>query len=104
MSLVIIVYILAILLSVVMVFFPVPYGASGLAVLGLIIGFMGVSENQRMIFMVTAVALTVSADALNIFPAVGEYLTAFFNNAAVVLQAGVLAVLLMTVKDALSEK
>ena len=95
--------ILAILLALVMAFVAIPYGGLGLAVLGLVIGFTGVPEERGMLFMVITIALTASAGALNGIPAVGGYLTAFFNNAAAVMQAGTLAVFLMVAKDRITE-
>lgn len=98
-----IVRIVALLLAIVMAFVTVPYGSLGLAILGLAIGFMGVSEDRRLLFLVMAAALTVSADALGMVPVIGSYLTAIFTNAAAVLQAGALAVFMVIVKDRLAE-
>ena len=98
-----IIRILALLLAIVLAFTSIPYGALGLAVLGLLNGFMGVEEERRMMYMVTAIALTAAASSLNMVPAVGEYITAIFSNLAAVLQAGVLAVVVMIVKDRLTE-
>ena len=95
--------ILAIVLALVMAFVAVPYGGLGLVVLGLVIGFMGVPEERRMMFLVLTVALTASAGALGGIPAVGGYLSSFFSNAAAVLQAGTLAVFLMIAKDRITE-
>ena len=103
MSITNIIRILAMALAAAMAFMTVPYGALGLAVLGFVMGFMGVPEERRMMFMVATAALTVSAGALGAVPAVGEYLTAFFTNAAAVMQAGTLAVFLMIVKDRITE-
>lgn len=98
-----IVRIVALLLAVVMAFVTIPYGGLALAVLGLAIGFMGVSEDRRVLFLVMTAAVTVSAGSLGVVPAVGGYLTAIFTNAAAVLQAGSLAVFLMIAKDRISE-
>ncbi len=98
-----IVRILALLLAIAMAFITVPYGALGLALLGLVLGFIGVPDERRMTFMVMALALTLSAGSLDMVPAVGGYLTAIFNNAAAVMQAGVLAIFVMVVKDRLTE-
>ena len=76
--------------------------ALGLAVLGLLNGFMGVPVERRVTYMVTALALVMSVDALDMVPAVGGYLTAIFANLSAVLNAGVLAVMVMIVKDRLT--
>jgi len=94
-----IIRILALLLAIVMAFVSVPYGALGLAVLGLLNGFMGVEEERRINYLLMAIALTMSASALNMVPAVGSYLTAIFSNIAAVLQAGVLALLMLVIKE-----
>jgi len=94
-----IIRILALLLAIVMAFVSVPYGALGLAVLGLLNGFMGVEEERRINYLLMAIALTMSASALNMVPAVGSYLTAIFSNIAAVLQAGVLALLILVIKE-----
>ena len=97
-----IIRIIAILLAVAAVFATIPYAALGLAVLGLLNGFMGVPVERRMAYMVTALALAVSVDALDMVPAVGGYLTSIFGNFSAVLNAGVLAVTIMIVKDRLT--
>jgi hypothetical protein len=98
-----IIRIVALLLVLVMAFVVIPYGGLGLAVLGLAIGFMGVPDDRRLLFMVTTAALTLSAGSLGMVPAIGDYLTAIFTNATAVMQAGTLAVFLMIVKERLSE-
>ncbi len=72
-------------------------------VLGLALGFMGVPEERRLIFMVTAVTLATVAGSLGPIPMAGDYLTAILTNLSAVLNAGAVAVILMIVKDRLSE-
>lgn len=103
MSAVKIVRLLAILLAVVAAFVSVPYAALGLAILGLVNGFMGVPEERRVIYLVTAVAVAASTDALASVPAVGGYITSIMENVSAVLNAGVIAVFVLIVKDRLSE-
>jgi hypothetical protein len=98
-----IIRIVALLLAIAMAFVSIPYGSLGLAVLGLAIGFMGVTDDRRLLFLVAAVAVTMSAGALDMVPAIGTYLTAIFNNTAALMQAGALAVFAMIVKDRITE-
>ncbi|NIM70450.1 MAG: hypothetical protein GTN86_06185 [Xanthomonadales bacterium] len=98
-----IVRLLAILLAVVAAFATVPYAALGLAILGLANGFMGVSEDRRIIYLVTAIAVAASTDALASIPAIGGYITAIMGNISAVLNAGVIAVFVMIAKDRLTE-
>lgn len=93
----------AVLWAVLMAFVSVPYGMLVLALLGLLVGFVTVPGERRLLFMVTAVAVTTSAGALMTVPAVGTYLTAIFSNLAALLQAGVLAVFVLILRDRLTE-
>ena len=76
-----IIRIVALLLAVVAAFVPtIPYALLALALLGLANGFMGVTEERRMIYLVTALALSMSAGALGMVPTAGDYITAIFSN------------------------
>jgi len=97
-----IIRLLALLLAIAAAFATIPYAALGLAVLGLLNGFMGVPVDRRQTYMITALALFMSTGALGMVPAVGGYLTAIFSNVSAVLNAGVLAVFVMIVKDRLT--
>lgn len=93
----------ALLVAIVAAFVTVPYAALALALLGVANGFMGVAEERRLIYLVTAGVLSVSTDALNMVPAVGGYITSIFSNISIVLSAGVLAVVVMIIKDRITE-
>ena len=99
-----IIRIVVVVLAVAAAFVPnIPYAVLALALLGLANGFLGVPEERRMIYMVTALALTMSAGALGMVPMAGEYITAIFTNLSTAINAGVLAVVVMIVKDRLTE-
>ena len=98
-----IIRIVATVLALAAAFVTIPYAALGLALLGLANGFMGVTEDRRIIYLVTAVAVAASANALDMVPAVGSYITAIMGNFSTILNAGVIAVFVMIVKDRLSE-
>ena len=98
-----IIRIVATVLAIVAAFVSIPYAILALALLGLANGFMGVAEERRLIYLVTAGVLSVSTDALDMVPAVGSYITAMFGNLSVALSAGVLAVVVMIVKDRITE-
>lgn len=98
-----IIRIISTILIIVFAFIQFEYAMLILAVLGLLNGFMGVTEERRLIYLVTALALYMSTGALGMVPAVGDYITAIFSNLSAVLNAGVLAVVIMTVKDRLTE-
>jgi hypothetical protein len=103
MSAVKIVRIVAILVAIAAAFVAIPYGAVLMALLGLAIGFMGVTEERRVLFLVMAVALVTAAGSLGSIPAIGEYLTAILGNMSAIVNAGAIAVILMIVKDRLTE-
>ena len=98
-----IIRIVATVLAIVAAFVSIPYAILALALLGLANGFMGVAEERRLIYLVTAGVLSVSTDALDMVPVVGSYITAMFGNLSVALSAGVLAVVVMIVKDRITE-
>lgn len=98
-----IIRLVALALAVIAAFVAIPYIALAFIVLGLVIGFMGVPEERRLLFLVMAGVLAMVADTLNPIPAIGEYLTAMLTNASAILNAGAVAVILMIFKDRITE-
>ena len=98
-----IIRLVALALAVIAAFVEIPYVALAFIVLGLVIGFMGVPEERRLLLLVMAVALAMVADTLNPIPAIGEYLTAILTNASAILNAVAVAVILMIFKDRITE-
>ena len=98
-----IIRIVAIAIAVIAAFIEIPYIALAFIVLGLAVGFMGVPEERRLIYMVTAVTLALVANSLGPIPLVGEYLTAILSNVSTIVNAGALAVILMIFKDRITE-
>ena len=93
----------ALAVAVIAAFVAIPYVALILIVLGLALGFMGVPDERRVIFMLTTITLASVTGALGAIPMVGEYLTAILTNLSSVLNAGAVAVILMIIKDRVSE-
>ena len=98
-----IIRIAAMAVAVIAAFVAIPYIALIMAILGLAVGFMTVPEERRLIFMVTVVTLASVTGALGSIPAIGEYLTAILSNISAILNAGAVAVILMIIKDRLTE-
>lgn len=98
-----IVRILALAVAVVAAFVVIPWVALIMVILGLAIGFMGVTEDRRLIYLVVAVALSSVTGALGPIPAVGGYLTAILENTSTIINAGAVAVILMHIKDRVME-
>ncbi len=98
-----IIRIAAVAVAIIAAFVAIPYVALILVALGLAIGFMGVPEERRLIFMVMAVTLASVTGALGAIPAIGEYLTAILSNMSAIINAGAVAVILMIAKDRVTE-
>ena len=98
-----IIRIIALIVAVIAAFIEIPYVALAFIVLGLAIGFLGVPEERRLLFMVTAVTLALVADSLGPIPAIGTYLTAFLGNVSAIINAAALAVILVIFKDRITE-
>ena len=67
-----------------------------LAVLGLIVGFLNVSNKESQTFLLAAIALIVSANAVGAIPYIGESMTRIIANLVLFLGG---AVLVVTVKS-----
>ena len=94
----------ALAVAVIAAFVPFEYWALIMIVLGLAIGIMGVPEERRMIFMITAVTLAaVAGSSLDSIPVAGVYLTTILENLSTIINAGALAVILMIIKDGVTE-
>ncbi len=98
-----IIRLLGLVVAIVAAFVAIPYVTLVMIVLGLAVGFMGVAEERRLMFLVTAATLTIVADSLGPIPVVGDYLTAILNNISTILNAGAVAVILMSIKDRVTE-
>jgi len=65
-----------------------------LAVLGLVVGFLNVTADETKGFLLSAVALILSASAVQGIPLVGELVTAIMGNLVAFMSAAVLVVAL----------
>ena len=93
----------ALAVAVIAAFVTIPYITLVMVVLGLAMGIMGVSEEQRIIFMITAVTLAAVAGSLDSIPVAGVHLTTILENLSTIINAGALAVILMIIKDGVTE-
>ena len=98
-----IIRIVAVAIAIIAAFVAIPYIALIMVVLGLAMGLMGVPEERRLIFMVLAVTLASVTGALGPIPVIGEYLTAILSNMSSIVNAAAVAVILMIIKDRLTE-
>ena len=65
-----------------------------LALLGLIVGFLNVTDKECSKFLLAAIALIVAAAAWSMLPYVGGYLSAILNNVVAFIGAATLVVAL----------
>lgn len=63
-----------------------------LAVLGLVVGFLNVSDRESFKFLLASIALIVAANAVGGLPYVGGYATAIIANLITFMSAAVLVV------------
>lgn len=74
-----------------------------LAVLGLIAGFLNVTADETQRFLLAAIALLMSAAAINQIPYIGHYGTQILGNLSIFIAAAILVValrsLFATIKD-----
>ena len=93
--------IVAIAAAVIAAFVTIPndYDAIALVLLGLVIGFIGIEAERRILYLVMAVALTTVAGGLGVIPMAGEYLTGILTNLSTVINAGAIAVILTIIYE-----
>ena len=63
-----------------------------LAVLGLIVGFLNISDKESQGFLLAAIALIVAANAVGAIPYIGEHVTRIIANLVLFLGGAVLVV------------
>ena len=64
----------------------------GLAVLGLIVGFLNINDKESQTFLLAAIALIVAASAVGAIPYIGEVATRIIANLVLFLGGAVLVV------------
>jgi hypothetical protein len=102
MSITNIVRILGLLVAVVAAFITIPYAAVALAILGLIAGYF-VKKDDRLLFLILAVAMATVAGSLGALPAIGLYLTNILTNLSALLTAGAVTVILLHLYESMTE-
>ena len=98
-----IVRIVALVIALAAAFVDIPQIGLIFAVVGIALGFLAVTEDHRLLFLVIAVALAQVSGAFGAIPAVGEYISNIMGNVSTIVNAAALTVILMVVKDRLTE-
>lgn len=87
-----IILIVGMVIALVAVFINVPYVTFALIVLGLVLGFMGIGDSDRLLYLMVAVTLATVAGSLDVVPEVGNLLTAFLENVSAMISAAAIVV------------
>ncbi len=98
-----IIRIVVLIVAIVAAIVTIKYSIFVLVVLGLAMGFMGVEEERRMMYLVTAIALATVTESLGVIPYVGDGLTDILTNLSTAVSAGAVAVIIMIIKDRVME-
>ena len=98
-----IISIVALAVAIIAVFVTIPYVALIMVALGLALGFMGVSSDERVLYLVFAVALAQVSGALGPIPVVGGYISDILANLSTIINAGAAAVILTMFYERLME-
>lgn len=85
--------IVGLVLALVGAFVDVPYAAFALIVFGLVLGFLGIGDSDRLLFLVMAVALATVAGSLDVVPEIGNFLTAILSNVSALISAAAIVVI-----------
>ncbi len=88
-----IVLIVGLVLALVAGFVNVPYAAFALIVLGLMLGFLGIGDSDRLLFLVMTVALATVAGSLGVVPEIGKLLTVIVSNVSAMISAAAVVVI-----------
>jgi hypothetical protein len=94
-----IIYVAALVAAVLAAFVMIPGIDILFVAIGLLLGFLAVPADQRLIFLVAALALNSVAGALAPVPVLGAYLTMILANLSAIANAGAVAVILGLLRD-----
>lgn len=86
-------------IAVVMAFVAVPNGYMILVVLGLIVGFMNITEAESQGFLLAAIALMLTATSLGGLPEIGGMISGVASNLAAFVAPAALVVALKSLMD-----
>ncbi len=88
-----IVLIVGLVLALVAGFVNVPYAAFALVVLGLVLGFLGIGDSDRLLFLVMTVTLATVAGSFGVVPEIGKLLTEIVSNVSAMISTAAIVVI-----------
>jgi len=86
-------------IAIAMAFVAVPNGHMVLVVLGLIVGFMNITEGESQGFLLAAIALMLTATSIGGLPEVGRMLSGVASDLAAFVAPAALVVALKSLLD-----
>ena len=98
-----IVRIVALVIALAAAFVDIPQIGLIFALVGIALGFLAVTEDHRLLFLVITVALAQVSGAFGEIQVVGEHISKIMGNVSTIVNAAALTVILMVVKDRLTE-
>ena len=99
-----IVRIVGVVLAIAVAIVPaIPQGALLLAIVGLVVGYYVAAENRTNLFLMVIVLGSGAAGAVDAIPGVGPYVTDILGSLTALLAAACVTVIVMIVKERLSE-
>ena len=100
-----IVRLLVLAVAVIGAFATIPEAGLVHVILGLAMGIMRdqADKDNRMFFLVFAVALTAVSGAAGGLPVIGGHISAIMGNFSVMINAAALGIVLMVIKDRITE-
>lgn len=81
----------------------IPYAGVIVAIVGLAVGYYVSAENRGLLFLVAIALATGVAEALDVIPVIGMYLTAILSTYSALLAGAAVAVAVMISYERLTE-
>ena len=88
-----IVLIIGLILAIIAAFVTNAYLGMAVVILGIIVGIMGVTDSERLLFLVLAIALATVAGSIDVIPVVGHYVTAILTSVSALISASAATVI-----------
>jgi len=88
-----------VVIAAALAFVPISNGYLILAVLGLIVGVMNITDDETQGFLIAAIALMMTATSLRVLPEIGETISAISGNLAAFVAPAALVVAMKSLLD-----
>ena len=95
-------FIVGIIVAVIAGVTELSWAPGALAVLGVIVGFLNITADETRSFLLAAIALLMTATAIDSIPVIGEAFSPFISNVVAFIGAAVFVVAIQTLLDVTS--